>query len=200
MLLFVQGNFCICLIWSPCPQVLNDEEKRKTYDAHGEEGLKNSGGGGDPFDPFSRLETWKHTGRALGQMVWKHTGKSLGQMVWKHTGKSLGQMVWKHTGKSLGQMVWKHTGKSLGQMVWKHTGKSLGQMVWKHTGKSLGQMVWKHTGKSLGQMVWKQQAFNSSWAEGWVLWVKEDPSLQSILVLIWLLPQIIVPTMPSSIW
>ena len=96
-LLFVQGNFCICLIWSSCLQVLNDKEKRKTYDAHGEEGLKNSGGGGDPFDPFSRLETWKHTGRALGQMVWKHTGKSLGQMVWKHTGKSLGQMVWKHS-------------------------------------------------------------------------------------------------------
>ena len=37
-------------------QVLTDEEKRRTYDTHGEEGLKNmNSGGGDPFDPFSRF-------------------------------------------------------------------------------------------------------------------------------------------------
>ena len=36
-------------------KVLADDEKRKTYDRHGEEGLKNMhNGGGDPFDPFSR--------------------------------------------------------------------------------------------------------------------------------------------------
>lgn len=37
-------------------KVLADDEKRKVYDRHGEEGLKNmhQGGGGDPFDPFSR--------------------------------------------------------------------------------------------------------------------------------------------------
>ncbi|XP_020626187.1 dnaJ homolog subfamily B member 11-like [Orbicella faveolata] len=36
-------------------EVLADDEKRKVYDRHGEEGLKNmhQGGGGDPFDPFS---------------------------------------------------------------------------------------------------------------------------------------------------
>ena len=36
-------------------EVLSDEEKRRTYDQHGEEGLKNDGGGGghDPFDIFS---------------------------------------------------------------------------------------------------------------------------------------------------
>lgn len=35
-------------------EVLTDEEKRRTYDTHGEEGLKNmNSGGGDPFDPFS---------------------------------------------------------------------------------------------------------------------------------------------------
>ena len=36
--------------------MLTDEEKRRTYDTHGEEGLKNmNSGGGDPFDPFSRF-------------------------------------------------------------------------------------------------------------------------------------------------
>lgn len=36
-------------------KVLADDEKRKVYDRHGEEGLKNMHqGGGDPFDPFSR--------------------------------------------------------------------------------------------------------------------------------------------------
>ena len=36
-------------------KVLTDDERRKVYDNHGEEGLKNmQSGGGDPFDPFSR--------------------------------------------------------------------------------------------------------------------------------------------------
>ena len=36
-------------------KVLADDEKRKIYDKHGEDGLKNMHhGGGDPFDPFSR--------------------------------------------------------------------------------------------------------------------------------------------------
>ena len=37
-------------------QVLTDPDKRKTYDKHGEEGLKqnNQGFGGDPFESFSR--------------------------------------------------------------------------------------------------------------------------------------------------
>ena len=35
--------------------MLTDDERRKVYDNHGEEGLKNmQSGGGDPFDPFSR--------------------------------------------------------------------------------------------------------------------------------------------------
>ena len=35
-------------------QVLSDVEKRKTYDAHGEEGLNKMGGfHDDGFDPFS---------------------------------------------------------------------------------------------------------------------------------------------------
>lgn len=34
-------------------KVLSDDERRKTYDQHGEEGLKNMRGG-DDFDPFSR--------------------------------------------------------------------------------------------------------------------------------------------------
>ena len=37
-------------------QALSDDEKRKIYDAHGEEGLKKMGGenGHDPFDSFNR--------------------------------------------------------------------------------------------------------------------------------------------------
>lgn len=36
-------------------EALSDPDKRKIYDKHGEEGLKQQGGGGDGFhDPFSR--------------------------------------------------------------------------------------------------------------------------------------------------
>lgn len=37
-------------------QALSDDEKRKVYDAHGEEGLKKMSGenGHDPFDSFNR--------------------------------------------------------------------------------------------------------------------------------------------------
>lgn len=40
-------------------EILSDAEKRKVYDKYGEEGLKRhqaqGGGGGDPFDIFSRF-------------------------------------------------------------------------------------------------------------------------------------------------
>ena len=46
-------NLCNILFFSL--KVLADDEKRKIYDKHGEDGLKNMHhGGGDPFDPFSR--------------------------------------------------------------------------------------------------------------------------------------------------
>lgn len=34
-------------------EVLQDKEKREIYDKYGEDGLKEGGGGGDPFDLFS---------------------------------------------------------------------------------------------------------------------------------------------------
>jgi len=48
-------------------EVLSDEEKRKKYDAYGEDGLKEGGGGGhhDPFDIFSQF--FGGGGRQRGQ-------------------------------------------------------------------------------------------------------------------------------------
>ena len=37
-------------------QTLSDQDKRKIYDKHGEEGLKRQGGEDSFHDPFSRLK------------------------------------------------------------------------------------------------------------------------------------------------
>lgn len=52
--LILSFNYLFFKLYS---KVLSDQDKRRTYDQHGEEGVKKMGGFGDDggFDPFSSL-------------------------------------------------------------------------------------------------------------------------------------------------
>ena len=48
-------------------EVLSDKEKRDIYDKYGEDGLKEGGGGGDPFDLFGQMFGGGRGGPGRGQ-------------------------------------------------------------------------------------------------------------------------------------
>lgn len=57
-------------------EVLSDKEKRDIYDAHGEEGLKSGGGGGDFHDPFDIFNMFFGMGGGRGPRPKEKKGKS----------------------------------------------------------------------------------------------------------------------------